>query len=167
VSPLPKGVDDSTEDSAPVIDELEQTFPRPSPPGGNGPTRLPADSAKGQEARSGQTKPVWSDEKVEKLRALYPTHSASAIATQLGRSFTAVRSKSQNLGLKKAVPPSPREAKPVPKPKSLSAAVTADSTPCPAGTALPDSQEIPVRAKRPMGLAPCHCSIIIPINVVG
>jgi hypothetical protein len=30
---------------------------------------------------------------------LYPTHSTSVIAQQLGRSFTAVRSKVQNLGL--------------------------------------------------------------------
>jgi hypothetical protein len=34
---------------------------------GNG---LPGDSGKGQEARSSQTKPVWSDDEVEKLRAL-------------------------------------------------------------------------------------------------
>jgi hypothetical protein len=91
--------------------------------------QLAADSGKGQEARSGQPKPVWSDEEVEKLMALSPTHSASAIASQPGRGFNAVRGKAQKLGMKKAAPPtvtSPREAKPAPKPP-LSAAVISDS----------------------------------------
>jgi hypothetical protein len=70
------------------------------------------------------TKPLWSDEEVEKLTALFPTHSARAIATQLGRGFNAVRGKARNLGLRKAAHPSPQEAKPPPKPKPLSAAVT-------------------------------------------
>jgi hypothetical protein len=117
VAPLPKGVDDSTGDSgagnsARIIDAPHQ----PSLP-----------------QRSGQTKPVWSDEEVEKLKALWPTHSASAIAKQLGRGLNAVRSKVQNLGLKKAAPPTVREAKPAPKPKPLSAAVTADPAPVPNG----------------------------------
>jgi hypothetical protein len=125
--PLPERVDNSAvrgdsdaENSAPAIDE----FHRPSLPGSNGPTELAANS--GEQTRSSQTKPLWSDEEVEKLRALYPTHSASAIATELGRGRNSVRSKAQNLGLRKA--PSPQEAKPTPKPKSLSAAVTTDST---------------------------------------
>jgi GcrA cell cycle regulator len=83
------------------------------------------DSGKSREAQCGQTKPVWSDEEVEKFTALWPTHSSGAIARQLGRSRSAVRSKVQNLGLKKAAPPtvtSPREAKSVPKPRPLSAA---------------------------------------------
>jgi hypothetical protein len=85
--------DSSAGNSAPAIDELEQTPSRPSPPGRNGPAGLPRDSDKGQEVRSGQT--IWSDEDVEKLRALYPTHSASAIAKQLGRCFNAVRGKAE------------------------------------------------------------------------
>jgi hypothetical protein len=52
--------------------------------------------------RSGQTKPVWSDEEVEKLKALWPDHSASAIAKQLGRKHNALKSKIQNLSLKKS-----------------------------------------------------------------
>jgi hypothetical protein len=110
-----------------VIDELEQTPHRSSSPGSNG--SLGRGSGEGQEARSGQTKPVWSDEEVEKLKALYPTHSASAIATQLGRGRNAVRSKAQNLGLGKDGPPTvtSKPVKPAPKPRSLSAAVTADS----------------------------------------
>jgi hypothetical protein len=100
----------------------------------NGPAGLPSDSGKDQQT---QTKPLWSDEEAEKLRALYPTHSASAIAKQLGRGRNSVRSKAQNLGLRKAAPPtvivksSPPEPKPAPKPRPLSAAVTADSTPGP------------------------------------
>jgi hypothetical protein len=129
---LPAHIDNSTvrdsgaRNSAPVTDE----FHRPSPPGSNGPTKIPSDSGEDQETRSSQTKPLWSEEEVEKLKALYPTHSASAITKQLGRSFTAIRSKAQNLGLKKAPPPpvrSAREAKPAPKPKPLSAAATTDS----------------------------------------
>src|SRR5215475_3056733 len=74
-------------------------------------------------------KPLWSDEEVEKLKALYPTHSASAIATELGRGRNAVKSKAQNLGLRKDGPPTmtSKPAKPAPKPRSLSAAVTAVS----------------------------------------
>jgi hypothetical protein len=146
VAPFSKGLDDSAFRG-------EQTPRRPSPSARNGPPGLPGTSGKGQKARSGQTKPVWSDEEVEKLTALWPTHSARAIATQLGRGFTAVRSKAQHLGLRKAarlagtalpdsqeIPvrakrPSPREAKPATKPKPLSAAVTAD--PAPAGTGSP------------------------------
>ena len=107
-----------------VIDEVEQTPYQSSPPGSNGPTDLPGDSDKGQDARSTQTKPLWSDEEVEKLRALYPTHSASAIAEKMGRN--AVRSEAQNLGLRKDGPPTvtSRSAKPAPKPRPLSAAVT-------------------------------------------
>jgi hypothetical protein len=95
-----------------LIDELEQTLAPPPSPGRNGLTA----------ADSRQTK--WNDEEIEKLKALYPTHSVRAIATQLGRGFLCVRSKAQNLGLKK--PASPRE-KSAPKPRSLSAAVTVDS----------------------------------------
>jgi hypothetical protein len=84
---------------------------------------------------SSQTKPLWSDEEIEKPTALFPTHSARAIATQLGRSFTAIRSKAQNLGLRKA--PSPQEGKPAPKPKSLSAAATADTP------TAPDQNDVP------------------------
>jgi hypothetical protein len=88
---------------------------------------------------AGETKPAWTDEEVEKLRALYPTHSASAIATQLGRGRNAVRSKAQHLGLKKDGPPTvtSKPAKAAPKPRSLSAAVTAD----PVLTALPGFPE--------------------------
>ena len=119
----------------PPIDELEQAPPRPSSPSldGPGPPAEPAPpgnsvrtgSGKSQKARSDQTRPLWSDEEVEKLRALYPTHSASAIGKQLGRGRNSVRAKAQHLGLRKAA--SPQEAKPAPKPKPLSAAVTADS----------------------------------------
>jgi hypothetical protein len=121
VVPLPERVDDSTVwgdpgagNSAPVINAPR----RPSPP-----------------QRSGQTKPVWSDEEVKKLTTLWPTHPASAIARQLGRGFNAVRGKARNLGLRKAAHPrvivksSPPEVKPAPKPKPLSAAVTADPAP--------------------------------------
>jgi hypothetical protein len=83
--PLPKDVDDSTvrgDSATPVIDD-EQTPDRPSPPGRHSPGGLPGDFDKGQGAQSGQTNSVWSDEEVEKLKALYPTHSASAIARQL------------------------------------------------------------------------------------
>jgi hypothetical protein len=116
-----------------VIDELEQTPHQSSSPDSNGSLRR--GSGEGQEARSGQTKPVWSDEEVEKLRALYPTHSASAIAMQLGRGRNAVRSKAQNLGLKKTAPPTvtSKPVKPAPKPRSLSAAVTEDPAPMPSG----------------------------------
>jgi hypothetical protein len=103
VPPIPNDVGDSAVwrgsgagNSAPVIDELEQAPPRSSPPGSNGPAELPGDSDAGESGPVRQTKPGWSDEKVEKLRALYPTHSASAIATQLGRGRNAVRSKAQN-----------------------------------------------------------------------
>jgi hypothetical protein len=120
----------------PLINLSKRLIDR-SPPGRNGPAGLPSDSGKGQEARSGQTKPGWSDEEVEKLTALWPTGSASAIATQLGRGFSAVRSKVQKMGLKKATPPTvivkSREAKPTPKPKSLSAAVTSDAALVPNG----------------------------------
>jgi hypothetical protein len=129
VLPLSEDVDDSTisgdsgvGNSASVIDA---------------PRRLSNDA---HVQRLPPTKPAWSDEEVEKLKALWPTHSASAIAEQLGRGRNAVRSKIQNLGLKKAAPPtatakpSSREAKPAPKPKPLSAAVTED--PLPARAAL-------------------------------
>jgi hypothetical protein len=115
------------------------------PPGSNGLTELPEDSDEGQEAQwapaltgsprhsgtavpAGLTKPLWTDEEVDKLRALYPTHSASAIAEQMGRGRNSIRSKAQNLGLKKDGPPTvtSKPAKPAPKPRSLSAAVTAD-----------------------------------------
>jgi hypothetical protein len=62
--------------------------------------RRPGDFDKGQETRASQTKSVWSDEEVEKLRTLYATHSASAIARQLRRRLNAVKSKAQNWGLK-------------------------------------------------------------------
>lgn len=39
-----------------------------------------------------RAKPAWSAEDVERLRALYPTHSASAIAAELRRPFNSVRS---------------------------------------------------------------------------
>jgi hypothetical protein len=77
---------------------------------------------------SNQTKPVWSDEEIQKLRALYPSHSASAIGKELGRSSNSVKSKAQNLGLRKDGPPTVT-AKPTPRPRSLSAAVTEDMTP--------------------------------------
>jgi hypothetical protein len=77
---------------------------RSSPPGSNGPAGLTENSDKDQETRSGP-KPLWSDEEIEKLRALYPTHSASAIAEPLGRGFNAVRGKARSLGLKKDGPP--------------------------------------------------------------
>jgi hypothetical protein len=130
-APLATGVDNTGDsgarNSAPVVNAPHR------PPGRNGPTGLPGNSGKGQEARSGQTKSAWSDEEVKKLAALWPTHSASATAKQLGRGLNAVRSKVQNLGLKKAAPPTVREAKPAPKPKPLSAAVTADLAPLPNG----------------------------------
>jgi hypothetical protein len=136
---LPEDVDNSAvggdlgaENSAPVIDD----FHRPSPPKSNGPTELPADGNPGTAVPASQTKPVWSDEEVETLRALYPTHSASAIATQLGRSSNSVKSKAQHLGLKKDGPPTVT-SKPAPKPRSLSAAVTTD----PVLTALPGFPE--------------------------
>jgi hypothetical protein len=117
--PLLKGVDNAVSgdsgarNSTPVIDE----FHRPSPSSSNGPTGLET-----------QSKPVWSDEEVEKLRALYPTHSASAIAKELGRGRNAVRSKAQNLGLRKDGPPAvtSKLEKPASKPRSLSAAVVED-----------------------------------------
>ncbi len=125
-APLPNGGDDS---GVVVRDRsAEDLKPRPG-------TRLHA-------APFGQTKPVWSDEEVEKLKALWPDHSASAIAKQLGRGRNAVRSKIQNLGLKKPVPPtviansSPREAKPARKPRSLSAAATEEPEPAGTATAL-------------------------------
>jgi hypothetical protein len=118
----------------PLVDE--QAAPR-TPPDPNGPAELPGDSDAGESGPVRQTKPGWSDEKVEKLRTLYPTHSASAIATQLGRGRDAIRSKAQNLGLKKPAPPTvivkSGEAKPAPKPRSLSAAVTEDLVPVPNG----------------------------------
>jgi hypothetical protein len=78
--------------------------------------------------KSGQTRPLWSNEEVEKLKALWPAHSASAIAKELGRSFNAVRGKAEHLGLRKDGPPTvtSKPAKAAPKPRSLSAAVTAD-----------------------------------------
>jgi hypothetical protein len=116
---------------------------RPLPPRRNGRAGLSGASGKGREAPSGQTKPAWTDEEIEKLRALYPTHSAGAIAVELGRGLNSVRAKAQRLGLRKDGPAvtvsSPREAKPSPKPRPLSAAVTAD--PAPAGTAF---QAVPV-----------------------
>jgi hypothetical protein len=49
--------------------------------------------------------PPWSAEELKQLRTLYPTHSASAIAAELGRPFNSVRSKAQKLGLKRDGPP--------------------------------------------------------------
>ena len=131
----------------PLLDELEQAPPRPSSPAGRNGLAPPAEakpvppgnsvrtgSGKSQKPRSDQTKPVWSDEEVEKLRALYPTHSASAIGKQLGRGRNSVRAKAQHLGLRKDAPPTVT-SKPTPKPRSLSAAATAD----PVLTALPGS----------------------------
>jgi hypothetical protein len=149
--PVSEEGDSASDAGSASIDEVEQTPDRPSSPGRNGVTEHPGE-AKPARASSGspvgadsdtavpagQTKPLWSDEEVDKLRALYPTHSASAIAKQLGRGRNAVRSKAQNLGLRKDGQPTvvvkspPREAKPTPKPRSLSAAVTAESTPGPA-----------------------------------
>jgi hypothetical protein len=132
--PNPKGdstVQGTSDTGTSVIDELEQTPHGSSPPGSNGPIELPEDGRQAiVEFPSSQTKPLWSDEEVEKLRALYPTHSASAIAKQLGRGFNAVRGKARNLGLRKAAHPTvivkSGEAKPAPKPRPLSAAVISD-----------------------------------------
>ena len=68
----------------------------------------------------------WSDEEVEKLTALWPTHSIGAIAEQFGRSYNAVRAKARSLRLKKDGPPTvtSKPAEPAPKPRPLSAAVT-------------------------------------------
>jgi hypothetical protein len=143
--PVSEEGDSASDAGSASIDEVEQTPDRPSSPGRNGVTEHPGE-AKPARASSGspvgadsdtavpagQTKPLWSDEEVEKLKTLYPTHSASAIAKQLGRGRNAVRSKAQNLGLRKDGPPTvtSKPAKPAPKPRSLSAAaVTADSTP--------------------------------------
>jgi hypothetical protein len=115
---------------------------QPSPPGQNGPTGLSENAGKDQKAQSNQTKSAWSDEEIDELTALHPTHSANAIAEQLGRSFNAIRSKIQGRGLKRDGPPTvaSKPPKPAPKPRSLSAAVTADSTPVPGrnGTAGPE-----------------------------
>jgi hypothetical protein len=83
--------------------------------------------------------PPWSEEELERLRALYPTHSASAIAAELGRPFNSVRSKAQKLGLTRDGPPAvtgnpqPRQAMVAAKPKSLSAAAAVDSISAPNG----------------------------------
>jgi hypothetical protein len=79
-------------------------------------------------------KPAWSDDEIEQLRALYPTHSATVIAQQMGRRVNAVKSKAQQLGLRKNGPPTVTAPRgPAPKPRSLSAAVTAESAPAPNG----------------------------------
>ena len=173
VPPLPKRVDDSAvrkdgisptgekfknlpttdaENSAPVIDELEQTLHRSSPPGSNGPTGLPGDSAKDQEARSSQTT-LWSDEEIEKLKALYPTHSASAIAKQMGQGFNAVRAKRGIWSEKGGAFDRNREI---------------------GGSKTYTEAEAVVRRRDggnrypyPMVSAPCRCSIVIPVNIVG
>jgi hypothetical protein len=105
----------------PVIDEPDQT--PGGPPSQNG-------------AVPGDHQMLWSDEEVKKLKALYPTHSASAIAKELGRGRHSVKSKAQNLGLRKDAPPTVTSRPARPAPRSLSAAVTTDPTP--AGTALPE-----------------------------
>jgi hypothetical protein len=90
----------------------------------------PNGSAEPDETQS--TKIGWTDDEIEQLRALYPTHSASAIARQLGRRLNAVKSKARNLGLRKEAPPTVTAPRgPAPKPRSLSAAVTAESAPAP------------------------------------
>jgi hypothetical protein len=71
---------------------------------------------------------------IEQLRALYPTHSATVIAQQIGRRVNAVKSKAQHLGLKKDGPPTVTTPRgPAPKPRSLSAAVSTESAPTPNG----------------------------------
>ncbi len=62
----------------------------------DGPARLPGDSRSvsvqgdvsgGQVQEAGEDRrptPAWADEEIDKLRALYPTHSAGAIAVELG-----------------------------------------------------------------------------------
>jgi hypothetical protein len=139
------------------IDEVEQTPHQSSPAGSNG--AIERDSVEEQENRwapaltgpsrdsgtavpTSQTKPLWSDEEVQKLRALYPTHSASAIATQLGRGRNSVRSKAQNLGLRKDAPPTVTSKPATARPRSLSAAATAD----PVLTALPGLPAVPDEA---------------------
>jgi hypothetical protein len=100
------------------------------PVGINPDPRLLNGAAEIHEAPSDLKKFGWSDDEIQTLRELYPTHSASVIAKQLGRRVNAVKSKAQNLGLRKDAPPkvtSPRG--PAPKPRSLSAAVTAESAP--------------------------------------
>jgi hypothetical protein len=67
--------------------------------------------------------PAWADEEIDKLRALYPTHSAGAIAVER-RSLNSVRAKAQHLGLKKDGPPSVTVKPAKPALRSLSAAVT-------------------------------------------
>jgi hypothetical protein len=92
----------------------------------------PNGSAELDETQS--TKIGWTDDEIEQLKALYPTHSASVIARQMGRRLNAVKSKAQHLGLKKEGPPTVTAPRgPAPKPRSLSAAVTAESAPAPAG----------------------------------
>jgi hypothetical protein len=131
---LPEGVDGCPRDSgggnSTIFENSVSVIAphRPLPPGRNGPAGLSGASGKGQEAPSGQTKPAWTDEEIEKLRALYPTHSAGAIAVELGRGLNAVRAKVQHLGLKKDGPPTVK-LKSVPR--SLSAAVPESLLPVP------------------------------------
>jgi hypothetical protein len=135
----------SAQRTSPQAEPDSKYMPQPAPneaervmPSGINPDRPPLNgSAEHHEARPRLMKPAWSNDEIEQLRALYPTHSASVIAKQLGRRVNAVKSKAQNLGLRKDAPPTvttPRQ--PSPKPRSLSAAVHEESTPPPGRTGL-------------------------------
>ena len=76
---------------APVIHEPEHASTLT-----NGPAELQEDSGNGHETQAGHTNHAWSAQEVEKLTALWPTHSASDIAEQLGRGIKSVRNKVQN-----------------------------------------------------------------------
>jgi hypothetical protein len=100
---LPEGVDSSAGDlgtgnSTSVIDAPD----RPLPPGRNGLAQLPGEAKSlrpgDHSDKGGSGQAAWTDEEIEKLRALYPTHSAGAIAVELGRRLNSVRAKAQHLG---------------------------------------------------------------------
>jgi hypothetical protein len=145
VTPLSEGVGDSAGGSGgpPSATDAPHRLLRP---GRNGSAGVPGGvkpvsdhsgkgGSGGQQApgKDGSGQTAWTDEEIKKLRALWPTHSAGAIAVELGRGLNSVRAKIQHLGLKRTAPATVT-VKPKPVPRSLSAAVTAD----PAGTALPD-----------------------------
>lgn len=51
--------------------------------------------------RAGHIMPPWTDEEHEKLRTLWPTRSAAAIAAELGRPVLGVKGKALRLGLRR------------------------------------------------------------------